>query len=80
MDPSFIFSVLKALHKFGGAPLDVLISFFSDGRQTWNEYYKWEWMSFPYHLWKSAGVISFNDVFMALIIEFALFAAFAHRR
>ncbi len=33
-------------------------SFFSHDRQGWNEYYKWEWMSFPYSSWKSAGAIS----------------------
>ncbi len=59
-----------------------LISFFSHGRQTWNEYSKWGRMSAPYNLWKSAGVISMNDIalIIALIIEFAFFATFAHWR
>ncbi len=30
-------------------------------------------MNAPYILWKSAGVISMNDAFFALIIEFAIF-------
>ncbi len=57
-----------------------LISFFSHGRQAWNEYSKWRQMNAPYNLWKSAGVISMNDTFIALIIEFAFFAAFAQWR
>ncbi len=57
-----------------------LISFFSHGRPAWNEYSMWGWMNAPYNLWKSAGVISMNDVFITLIIEFAFFAAFAHWR
>ncbi len=57
-----------------------LISFFSHGRQAWNEYSKWGWINVPRHLWKIAGVISLNDAFFALIIEFAFSAAFAHWR
>ncbi len=34
----------------------------------------WGRMNAPYNLWKSAGVISMNDAFIALIIEFAFFA------
>ncbi len=48
-----------------------LISFFSHGRQAWNEYCKWGPINAPYNLWKSAGVISMKDAFIALIIEFA---------
>ncbi len=55
-----------------------LISFFNHGRQAWNEYYKWGRMNAPYNLWKSAGVISMNDAFIARIIELAILAAFAH--
>ncbi len=43
-----------------------------------HEYSKWGRMNAPYNLWKSAGVISMNDAFIARIIEFAFFAAFAH--
>ncbi len=53
-----------------------LISFFNHGRQAWNEYSKWEWMNAPYGLWKSAVMISMNDAFISLIIEFAFFAAY----
>ncbi len=57
-----------------------LISFFSHGRQAWNEYPKLAWMDAPYNLWESAGVISMNDALIALIIEFTFLAAFAHLR
>ncbi len=33
------------------------------------------WINVPHNLWKIAGVISLNDAFIALIIEFA-FSAF----
>ncbi len=54
-----------------------LISFFSHGHQAWDEYSKWGRMNALYNLWKSVGVISRNDAFIALMIEFAFFAAFA---
>ncbi len=37
-------------------------------------------MKVPYHLSNRLGVIFINDAFMAPIIEFALFAVFAHWR
>ncbi len=56
------------------------MSFLSHGRQTWNEYSKWGCIKAACSLSKSVGVIFINDAFMALIIELALFAAFAHWR
>ncbi len=53
-------------------------SFLRDGRQAWNEHSKWGRMKVRYNLSKRAVVIFINDAFMAVIIEFALFAAFAH--
>ncbi len=37
-------------------------------------------MDFSYNLWKIAGLISIDVALMALVIKFALFAAFAHWR
>ncbi len=52
--------------------------FLSHDRQAWNEYSKWGRMKVRYNLSKSVVMIFINDAFMAVIIEFALFAAFAH--
>ncbi len=57
-----------------------LISPLSHDRQAWDEYSKWGRMNASDNLWKNAGVLSMNDAFIALIIEFAFFAAFAHWR
>ncbi len=51
-----------------------LMSFLSHGRQAWNEHSKWGLIKVPCRLSKSVGVVFINDAFMALIIEFALFA------
>ncbi len=55
-------------------------SFLSHSRQAWNNYSKWGRMKVPYDLSKSVGVIFINDGFMALFIEFALFAPLTHWR
>ncbi len=68
---------------FGGVPLVVflsLISFLRHGRQAWNKYSKWGRMSVPYNLSKNTAMVFIDDAFMALIIEVALFAPFAHWR
>ncbi len=56
------------------------MSFLSHGRQAWNEHSKWGRVKVPYNLSKSVGVIFINDALEALVIEFTLFAAFAHWR
>ncbi len=55
-----------------------LMSFLSNGRQTWNEYSKWGRMKVPHNLLKSVGMIFINDAFIFLITEFARLAAFEH--
>ncbi len=55
-----------------------LMSFLSNGRQTWNEYSKWEHMKVPHNLLKSVDMIFINDAFIVLITEFKRFVAFAH--
>ncbi len=57
-----------------------LVSFFSPRRQAWTEFSKWGRMNAPYNSWERADVISMNNDFIALIIEFTFFAAFAHWR
>ncbi len=55
-----------------------LIYYFNHGHQAWDEYSKWGRINAPYNLWRSAGVISVNDTFMAIIIELVLLAAVVH--
>ncbi len=55
-----------------------LMPFLSHGHQALNEYSKWGRVKVPYNLSKSVSVIFINNTLMALTIEFALFAAFAH--
>ncbi len=56
------------------------MSVLSHGRQAWNDHSKWGRLKVPYYLWKNVGLIFINDALMALIFEFAIFAAFAHCR
>ncbi len=57
-----------------------LVSFLSLDRLACNDYSRWGRMTIPHNLAKGVGMIFINDSFTVLIIEFALFAAFAHWR